>query len=73
MYFNKQQNLLYFTQTIRIFDRNISTGVFKITCDDCSQCNIGEQKIQIAELLFYKTHLTFDGKKSLFDLSIFKL
>ena len=44
-YFIKGRNLLsYFSPKIKEFDRDTSNGVYRIPCDDCSQCCIGETK-----------------------------
>ena len=42
--FQKEQNLSDFSPKIKEFERNTSTGVYSIPCDDCSPCYIGETK-----------------------------
>ena len=44
-YFKNGRNLLsYFSPKFKEFDRDTSTGVYRIPCDDFSQCYIGETK-----------------------------
>ena len=35
---------MYFSSKIKGFVKDTSTGVYRIACDDCSQCYIGEIK-----------------------------
>ena len=40
----KRNLLSYFSPKIKGFDKDTSTGVYRIPCDNCSQCYIGETK-----------------------------
>ena len=45
-YFKQGRNLLsYFSSKIKGFDKDTSTGVYRIQCDDCSQCYTLEKQL----------------------------
>ena len=54
-YFKKGRNLLsYFSSKIKDYERDTATGVYRIPCEDCSQCYVGET--QRALLLRVREH-----------------
>lgn len=36
-----------FLPTIKVIDKDTSTGVYRIFCDDCSHCYFGETKREL--------------------------